>query len=140
MHFFPFSKDAAGNFLAPLASLSYNAYKTVIEIDTMGTFNVSKTVFDKYMKDHGGSIVHISALLHQRGSLMQAHAGSAKAAIGAYSILPILSTSVFLIKIHTDALTKHMAVEWGPLGITVNGIAPGPIGDTEGMRRLGGKY
>ncbi|HEX2267975.1 MAG TPA: SDR family oxidoreductase, partial [Pyrinomonadaceae bacterium] len=28
------------------------------------------------------------------------------------------------------------AVEWGRYGIRVNGIAPGPIEDTEGMQRL----
>jgi peroxisomal 2,4-dienoyl-CoA reductase len=27
-------------------------------------------------------------------------------------------------------------VEWGRFGIRVNGIAPGPIEDTEGMKRL----
>lgn len=34
-------------------------------------------------------------------------------------------------------MIKHMAVEWGEKGIRVNGVAPGPIGGTEGMRRLG---
>ena len=35
-----------------------------------------------------------------------------------------------------DALTTNLAVEWGRYGIRVNAIAPGPIGDTEGMKRL----
>ncbi|MGB0956706.1 MAG: SDR family oxidoreductase, partial [Panacagrimonas sp.] len=35
-----------------------------------------------------------------------------------------------------DQMTRTAAMEWGPLGIRVNGIAPGPIDDTEGMRRL----
>ena len=35
-----------------------------------------------------------------------------------------------------DALTRNLAVEWGSSGVRVNAIAPGPIGDTEGMRRL----
>ena len=39
-------------------------------------------------------------------------------------------------KAAVDALTRTLAVEWGPRGIRVNAIAPGPIGDTEGARRL----
>jgi peroxisomal 2,4-dienoyl-CoA reductase len=39
-------------------------------------------------------------------------------------------------KAGVDALTRNLAVEWGRYGIRVNGIAPGPIEDTEGMQRL----
>lgn len=51
---FCFDSGAAGNFLCPLERLSFNAFKTVVEIDTLGTFNVSKVIFDKYMKVSGG--------------------------------------------------------------------------------------
>ncbi|XP_060071761.1 peroxisomal 2,4-dienoyl-CoA reductase [(3E)-enoyl-CoA-producing]-like isoform X2 [Ylistrum balloti] len=107
---------AAGNFLSPITGLSFNAFKTVMEIDAHGTFNVSKVIYEKYMKDHGGVIVNITATLQTRGQVLQAHAGSAKAAI--------------------EAMTKHMAVEWGMDGVRVMCVAPGPIEDTEGMRRL----
>jgi 2,4-dienoyl-CoA reductase [(3E)-enoyl-CoA-producing], peroxisomal len=107
---------AAGNFLCPASQLSYNGFKTVIEIDTVGTYNVSKAAFDKYLRDHGGHILNISATLHYAATPLQIHASAAKAAI--------------------DSMTRTLAVEWGSLGIRVNGIAPGPIGDTEGMRRL----
>lgn len=33
------SHRAAGNFLSPIEGLSSNAFKTVLEIDTIGTFN-----------------------------------------------------------------------------------------------------
>jgi len=107
---------AAGNFLAPAAALSYNAFKTVIEIDAIGTFNVCKAAFSKWFSAHGGTIQNISATLHYTGQPLQVHPGSAKAAV--------------------DAMTRHLAVEWGPMGIRVNAIAPGPIDETEGMKRL----
>ncbi|NXO68035.1 DECR2 reductase, partial [Phainopepla nitens] len=110
---------AAGNFLCPASALSFNAFKTVIDIDTMGTFNTSKVLFEKYFQDHGGVIINITATLSYRGQALQVHAGAAKAAI--------------------DAMTRHLAVEWGPSNIRVNSLAPGPISGTEGFRRLGGK-
>lgn len=109
---------AAGNFLCPASGLSFNAFKTVLEIDTMGTFNTSKILYQRWLKDHGGVIVNITATLSYRGQILQVHAGSAKAAI--------------------DAMTKHLAVEWGPDNIRVNSLAPGPVSGTEGFRKLGG--
>ena len=32
---------------------------------------------------------------------------------------------------------RHLAVEWGPHGVRVNCVAPGPVADTEGLHRLG---
>ncbi|XP_039205847.1 peroxisomal 2,4-dienoyl-CoA reductase isoform X2 [Crotalus tigris] len=107
---------AAGNFLCPASSLSFNGYKTVIEIDTLGTFNVSKVLYEKSLREHGGVIVNITATLSYKGQALQMHAGTAKAAI--------------------EAMTKHLAVEWGPQRIRVVSIAPGPITGTEGYRRL----
>ncbi|XP_074866592.1 peroxisomal 2,4-dienoyl-CoA reductase [(3E)-enoyl-CoA-producing] isoform X1 [Carettochelys insculpta] len=109
---------AAGNFLCPASALSFNAYKTVIDIDTLGTFNVCKVLYDKCLRDRGGVIVNITATLSYRGQALQVHAGTAKAAV--------------------DAMTRHLAVEWGPNNIRVNSLAPGPVTGTEGYRRLGG--
>uniref|UniRef100_A0A8C0GV90 Peroxisomal 2,4-dienoyl-CoA reductase [(3E)-enoyl-CoA-producing] n=1 Tax=Chelonoidis abingdonii TaxID=106734 RepID=A0A8C0GV90_CHEAB len=112
--------NAAGNFLCPASALSFNAYKTVIDIDTLGTFNVSKVLYEKCLRDHGGVIVNITATLSYKGQALQVHAGTAKAAV--------------------DAMTRHLAVEWGPNNIRVNSLAPGPIAGTEGYRRLGKGY
>jgi 2,4-dienoyl-CoA reductase [(3E)-enoyl-CoA-producing], peroxisomal len=39
-------------------------------------------------------------------------------------------------KAAVDAMTRTLAVEWGPAGVRVNSVAPGPIEGTEGMDRL----
>lgn len=106
---------AAGNFLCSAAELSPNGFGTVVDIDLKGTFNVCRAAFAQ-LKEHRGQILNISATLHYVGTPMQLHVSAAKAGV--------------------DALTRNLAVEWGPHGIRVNGIAPGPIEDTEGMKRL----
>ncbi|KAI9255125.1 hypothetical protein BDA99DRAFT_517939 [Phascolomyces articulosus] len=108
---------AAGNFLAPFDNLSYNAFRTVIEIDLLGSFNLTKAAL-QHLRASNGAIINVSATLHYTGTIFQQHAGAAKAGI--------------------DALTKHWAVELGPSGVRVNGIAPGPIAATEGLSRLAG--
>jgi 2,4-dienoyl-CoA reductase [(3E)-enoyl-CoA-producing], peroxisomal len=106
---------AAGNFLCAAEELSPNGFGTVVDIDLKGTFNVSRAAFAE-LKEHRGQILNISATLHYLGTPMQLHVSAAKAGV--------------------DALTRNLAVEWGRYGIRVNAIAPGPIGDTEGMKRL----
>jgi 2,4-dienoyl-CoA reductase [(3E)-enoyl-CoA-producing], peroxisomal len=107
---------AAGNFLAPAAALSPNGFRTVIEIDLVGSFFTARAAFEALQKAGDGLILNISATLHYHGTPLQIHASAAKAGV--------------------DAMTKNLAVEWGRFGIRTCGIAPGPIGDTEGMRRL----
>jgi 2,4-dienoyl-CoA reductase [(3E)-enoyl-CoA-producing], peroxisomal len=106
---------AAGNFICLAENLSPNGFGTVVDIDLKGTFNVSRAALP-HLKARGGSVVNISATLPYLGTMGQSHAAAAKAGI--------------------DSLTRTLAVEWGPHGIRVNGIAPGPIEGTEGVRRL----
>ena len=106
---------AAGNFICLAENLSPNGFGTVVDIDLKGTFNVSRAALP-HLKVQGGSVINISATLPYLGTMGQAHASAAKAGV--------------------DSLTRTLAVEWGPYGIRVNGIAPGPIEGTEGVRRL----
>lgn len=108
--------NAAGNFPAPMTRISPNGFRTVVAIDLLGTYNVSRAVFDAWQREHGGSIVNISAPFEGRGVALQAHVAAAKAGV--------------------DSLTRTCAVEWGPYGIRVNAVAPGSISDTEGLQRF----
>lgn len=106
---------AAGNFVCTADAMSPNGFGTVVDIDLKGTFNVSRAAFPM-LKAQGGTILNLSATLQLLGTIGQAHASAAKAGV--------------------DALTRTLAVEWGPAKIRVNGLAPGPVDGTEGVRRL----
>ncbi|RZV57437.1 MAG: SDR family NAD(P)-dependent oxidoreductase, partial [Pseudomonadales bacterium] len=77
--------NAAGNFPARIEDLSANAFKTVIDIDLQGTFNVSKAAFDAWMKENGGAIINITAPYENFGVAWQAHAAAAKAGVVSFT-------------------------------------------------------
>ncbi len=108
--------NAAGNFPALLKDLSYNGFRTVVDIDLNGTFNLTKACYSAWFAEHGGCIVNISAPFEGAGIPYQAHAAAAKAGV--------------------NSLTRTCAVEWRGQNIRVNAIEPGPVSDTEGMQRL----
>jgi len=106
---------AAGNFPAFAKDMSPNAFKSIVDIDLMGSFHVLHSAYE-YLKKPGAVIINISAPQAFLAMPMQSHVCAAKAGV--------------------DMLTRTLALEWGPMGIRVNSISPGPIADTEGMRRL----
>lgn len=108
--------NAAGNFPAPMTKISYNGFKSVVDIDLLGTYNCSKAAYEKWMREHGGNIVNIAAAFELKGIAMQAHVAAAK-------------TGVL-------SLTRTCAVEWGPAGVRVNAVNPGTTANTEGVRRF----
>ncbi|KAJ5089200.1 Peroxisomal 2-4-dienoyl-CoA reductase [Penicillium argentinense] len=124
---------AAGNFLASIEQLSVNAFKTVMDIDVLGSYNTLKATLPYLMESGGkhrmdsetltphpggtgGRIIFVSATMHFRGMPFQAHVSVAKAGI--------------------DSLSNSVAIEYGPRGMTSNIVTPGPIAQTEGIERL----
>ncbi len=105
----------AGNFPAPIMGLSSNGFKSVVDIDLVGSFNVARLVHP-HLRETGASMITISAPQAFVPMENQAHVCAAKAGV--------------------EMLTRVMALEFGPANIRVNAIVPGPIENTEGMARL----
>ena len=106
---------AAGNFVAPAQAISSNGFRSVLEIDTLGTFHTMKASFE-HLRKNQACLIAISAPQAVVPYLAQSHVSTAKAGI--------------------DMMIKSLALEWGRFGIRVLGISPGPIEDTEGLERL----
>jgi len=106
---------AAGNFLCPAEELSPNGFRTVIEIDLMGSFHAARAAFAQ-LRERRGCLIFISAPQAFVPQAYQLHVGAAKAGV--------------------DNLMRNLAVEWGKHGIRANSIVPGPILGTEGLKRL----
>jgi NAD(P)-dependent dehydrogenase (short-subunit alcohol dehydrogenase family) len=106
---------AAGNFPAAALGMSTNAFKAVVDIDLLGTFNVLRTGH-QYLRKPGAVVINISAPQAMHAQPLQAHVCAAKAGV--------------------DMLTQVLAIEWGADGVRVNSVIPGPTADTEGMARL----
>ena len=106
---------AAGNFPAPAMGISSNGFKAVVDIDLIGTFHVMRSAYP-FLRKPGASVINISAPQAYIPLELQIHVCAAKSGV--------------------DMVTKVLAMEWGKDGIRVNSIAPGPISETEGMKRL----
>ena len=105
----------AGNFYAPVTGMSSKGFRSVIDIDLVGTFHVFKASWD-HLKRPGASMLAITAPEAVRPLHFQAHVCAAKAGV--------------------NMLIRVFALEWGPEGVRVNGISPGPISNSWGMENV----
>lgn len=106
--------NAAGNFLARTEELSSGAWQAVIGIVLMGTINTTMCCGRHWLAEKkSAAVLNIVATYSSSGS-------------GSGYVVPSAVS-----KAGVQALTRSLAVEWGPRGIRMNAIAPGPI-PTEG--------
>src|SRR5262249_46627622 len=106
---------AAGHLPARALDRSPNGFKAVVDIDLIGAFHVLKAAH-AHLKKPGAAVIMISAPQAVHARALQSHVCAAKAG--------------------ADMLMRVVALEWAADGIRINTIIPGPIADTEGMRRL----
>lgn len=102
--------NAAANFAMAAERMTRRAFTTVVDIDLIGTFNITRAFVNDMIGNGGGSVVNIVVAEADRGFPGYSHAGAAKAAI--------------------ISLTRSWAREWGPHGVRVNAIGPGPVPTT----------
>lgn len=106
--------NAAANFRMPAERMTARALRTVIEVDLIGTFQLTTRFLPDLIASGHGSVLSITVADAHRGFPEYSHAGAAKAGI--------------------VSMTCSWAREWGRYGIRVNSIAPGPI-PTPGVAR-----
>lgn len=111
--------NAAGNFLARTEELSRHAWEAVLGIVLTGTINATMACGRRWLKaGQSGTVLSVSTTYATSG------AGSAYVVPSAVAKAGVM------------ALTTSLAVEWGPRGIRLNGIAPGPIPTQGAFSRL----
>lgn len=98
--------NGGGQFLAPAETIRPKGWDAVIETNLTGTWNLTRAVFDRSMREHGGRVIHIT-MLTNRGFPGMTHSVAARAGV--------------------EAMTRTLAVEWAPYGVTMNAVQPGII-------------
>ena len=111
--------NAAGNFLARSEELSPRAWDAVLGIVLHGTMNLTLACGQRWLKaGQQATVLNVSTTY---------------AAVGCGSAYVVPSA---VAKAGVLALTASLAVEWGPRGIRLNAIAPGPIRTEGAFSRL----
>ncbi|MFI5720468.1 SDR family NAD(P)-dependent oxidoreductase [Nocardia sp. NPDC051750] len=95
-------------------NIEFDEWKRVIEVNLHGVFHTIQAVLPDMIEAGWGRIVNISSSSAQSGQPFMSHYVSSKSAV--------------------NGLTKSLALELGPSGITVNAVPPGFI-DTPMLRR-----
>ncbi len=90
----------------PLMDLSREDFDDVVAVNLVGTFTMARAAARR-MAGRGGVIINVTSMNGVAPGPNAGAYGSTKAAVA--------------------LLTQQMAIEWGPLGIRVNAVAPGLI-------------
>jgi 2-hydroxycyclohexanecarboxyl-CoA dehydrogenase len=94
-------------------NITPDEWAKVIDVNLNGVFHVTQAVLPDMLEAGWGRIVNISSSSTHSGTAYMAHYVAAKSAV--------------------NGLTKSLALEFGPAGITVNAVPPGFI-DTPMLR------
>lgn len=106
--------NAAGlDGFAPFLDIAPETWERLLAVNLTGTFNMCQAVLPDMVEAGWGRIVNISSSSTHGGQPFMAHYVAAKSGV--------------------NGLTKSLALEFGPKGVTVNAVPPGFI-DTPMLR------
>lgn len=109
--------NAAGNFISKTETLSPKAFDSILGITLHGTVYFTLEMGKRWIeRKQKGTILNMIATYAWTGSAYVVPSATAKAGV--------------------LSLTKSLAVEWGPYGIRVVAIAPGPIPTSGALKHL----
>jgi NAD(P)-dependent dehydrogenase (short-subunit alcohol dehydrogenase family) len=106
--------NAGGQFPATPSRISDNGWRSVVDLNLNGTWNMCQRFGPEMARQSFGAIVNIVHIYSfERGAPGFAHSGAARAGV--------------------VNLSRTLAFHWARNGVSVNALAPGTI-DTQGVR------
>jgi len=102
----------------PFEQIDEAAWDRIMDVNLKGTYNATQAVLPDMLAEGWGRIVNLTALGAQIGAANMVHYTASKGGV--------------------TAMTRSLAVELGPRGITVNAIAPGFILTPMAQRAIDG--
>lgn len=98
--------NAGGQYRAPLKTITTKGFDAVVRTNLTGGFSVMREVYNRWMADHGGSIVSMIADIWH-GWPHFSHSAASRGGM--------------------LTLSESAATEWAESGVRVNTVAPGSI-------------
>jgi NAD(P)-dependent dehydrogenase (short-subunit alcohol dehydrogenase family) len=108
----------AGIFpFSPTPEQSVDGFQQVFDVNVRGTYFLTAALAPAMVAKGKGSIVNVSSIAAVVGTPVGSVYNASKAAM--------------------DALTRSWAIEFGPAGVRVNSVAPGPVATDKALAEAG---
>lgn len=105
--------NAGGQFLAPAEDITAKGFRTVVELNLLGTWQMTSAAATKaFIPQGGGKVVSITLSPHG-GYPGVVHSSAARAAV--------------------ENMTRTLSIEWARFGVRLTAVAPGQI-ETDAFR------
>lgn len=109
------SNAAPPSVVSPIEDMPLDKWRHIQSVNVEGAILLLQALGPNMLERGSGSVIMVSSTLGMNGNPYSTAYGASKAAL--------------------NHLTKSVAAEWGPRGVRVNGLVPGPV-DTERVKHV----